>query len=145
MNTEKQTEPSGLGYLVIHATTARGAIPLEGVQVDIYDLLPEPNTRRGDLVRSTVTGRDGNTERIALPTMPRNDSLSPSNGSKPYTSYFVDVQSEGYYVEQFVNVPIFDGITAIQPANLTPLPENGRTDSRTPDAKRFYESEAPDL
>ena len=41
--------------------------------------------------------------------------------------------------------PIFDGIVAVQPADLIPLPENGRTDSRTPDGERFFESTAPDL
>ncbi len=146
MNRETNSAGMGQGYLIIRATTARGAIPLEGIQVDVYDMPREDGKEQGNLVLSTVTGRDGNTDPIPLATPPRSDSLVPGgNGHKPFSTYLVDVRSDGYFAQQYINVPIFDGITAVQPADLIPLSENGRTDSRSPDNERFFESTDPAL
>ena len=150
MDTSERPTPRntnmGQGYLVVHVTTARGAIPLEGAQVNVRDNRPEFETGRGDVIASLVTGNDGNTQPLQLPAPPRSESLQPNNGGeKPYATYHVEVQLEGYYTQNYANVPIFDGIAAIQPADLIPLPENGRTDSRTPDGQRFFESSAPEL
>lgn len=148
MNSDERREngnqTQGQGYLVVHVTTARGAIPLEGAQVNVRNYLPEFEAERGDVIASLVSGRDGNTEPLPLPAPPKSESLRPGT-EKPYSSYNVEVVLEGYYTQNYANVPIFDGIAAIQPADLIPLPENGRTDSRTPDSDRFFESTAPDL
>lgn len=135
---------SGTGFLIVHVTTARGAIPLEGARVEIrsYDLSPTPDT--GDVIASLVSGADGNTVIFPLPAPPRAESLSPG-GPKPYASYVVEIFLEGYRTQTYTGIPIFDGITAIQPADLIPLPENGKPDSYTPDGESFFESAAPDL
>ena len=148
MNLEEQnrSEPStpltGSGALIVHVTTARGSIPLEGATVNVRNY--RADAARGDVIASLVSGRDGNTPPVRLETVPRAASLSPDNGT-PFISYNVEVHQEGYYDQSYINVPIFDGIVAIQPADMIPLPENGRTDSRTPDGQRFFESTAPDL
>ena len=139
-------EKAGQGYLIIRATTARGAIPLEGAEVNVYDLLPDLTPGRGNLIVSVSTDRDGNTVPIPLPAPPRSLTLTPQNGQQPpFSTYLVDVRLDGSFAQQYINVPIFDGITAIQQAELIPLTENGRTDSRSPDGERFFESTAPDL
>ena len=136
----------GQGFLVVHVTTARGAIPLEGALVNVRQEIPNEKEIRGDIIAALTTGNDGNTEPLALPAPRRTQTLTPNHGTqKPYSTYHVEVQLEGYYTQNYANVPIFDGIAAIQPADLIPLPENGRTDSRTPDEDRFFESQAPDL
>ena len=142
MNIEQRP---GYGNLVIHVTTARGAIPLEGAQVMIRNALPPNVPARGDAITTEITDRDGNTRPIRLPTRPREESLRPGNGTPPFQTYQIDVRLEGYYDQNYLNVPIFDGITAIQPVDLIPLSENLRTDSRTPDSQRFFESTAPNL
>ncbi len=145
---ELRQEPAGMGqgFLVVHVTTARGAIPLEGALVNIRQDAPAENGIRGEVIAVQVTGSDGNTNPLTLSAPRRSQSLTPGNGvQKPYATYHVEVQLEGYYTQNYANVPIFDGIAAIQPADLIPLPENGRTDSRTPDGDRFFESQAPDL
>ena len=148
MNTEERTNPengnTGQGYLVVHVTTARGSIPLEGAQVNVRNNDPEFTQARGDVIASLVTGRDGNTKPLPLLAPPRSASMTPNNG-KPFSTYNIEVALEGYFTQSYANVPIFDGIAAVQPADLIPLPENGRTDSRTPDGERFFESTAPDL
>lgn len=142
----KRNENTGQGILVVHVTTARGAIPLEGALVNVRQDAPNENGVRGDVIAALTTGNDGNTEPLTLPAPQRSESLTPNNGAeKPYSTYHVEVQLEGYYTQNYANVPIFDGIAAIQPADLIPLPENGRTDSRTPDGDRFFESESPNL
>ena len=140
------TNDMGQGFLVVHVTTARGAIPLEGALVNVRQDAPNGEGIRGDVIAALVTKNDGNTEPLALPAPRRSQSLTPNHGAqKPYSTYHVEVQLEGYYTQNYANVPIFDGIAAIQPADLIPLPENGRTDSRTPDGDRFFESQSPDL
>jgi hypothetical protein len=149
MNIEQQSSASstiGEGSLIVHVTTARGAIPLEAAQVQVRQYEGEEVSGRGDVIVSAITGRDGNTPRIPLPAPARSESLKPNGGGiPPFTSYIVEVFLEGYYTQSYINVPIFDGITAIQPADMIPLSENNKTDSRTPDGERFYESSAPDL
>ena len=148
MNQEESIVPQkqdmGTGYLIVHVTTARGAIPLEGAQVDIRSYPPDGTEGQGDVIASLVTQRDGNTLPYPLPAPPRADSMRPGNG-RPYSVFLIEVHEDGYYSQTYSNVPIFDGIVAIQPADLIPLPENERTDSRTPDGERFFESTAPDL
>lgn len=149
MNVEQQSDymPStGEGALIVHVTTARGSIPLEGAQVLVRTYGDDGTEGRGDVIASVITGRDGNTPRISLPAPARADSLKPSaNGISPFASYIVEVFLEGYFAQNYINVPIFDGITAIQPADMIPLSENDKTDSRTPDGERFFESSAPNL
>ena len=96
------------------------------------------------MIATLISGRDGNTSRLPLPAPPRTNSLSPGT-TTPYQPYLIEVDTHGYYGQRYINVPIFDGIVAVQPADLIPLPENGRTKSRTPDGERFFESTAPDL
>ena len=142
----RSTDDMGQGFLVVHVTTARGAIPLEGALVNVRQDAPNEEGVRGDVIAALVTGNDGNTEPLTLPAPKRSQSLTPNNGAqKPYSTYHVEVQLEGYYTQNYANVPIFDGIAAIQPADLIPLPENGRTDSRPPNGDRFFESQSPDL
>lgn len=142
-NTET-TDGGGRGYLVIHVTTARGSIPLEGAQVTIRDNLPESEAVRGDVIATLVSGSGGNTAIIPLDAPPRADSMKPG-GPPPFATYIAEIRLEGYRDEVYSGIPIFDGITAIQPADLIPLPENGQTDAFTPDGIRFFESEAPNL
>lgn len=148
MNMEERNEfvsdGGGMGYLIVHVTTARGAIPLEGARVNVRRSDSTEDAPKGEVIASQVSGRDGNTPALSLFAPPRANSQQPGD-KKPYEPYHIEVSLEGFFKQSYANVPIFDGIVAIQPADLIPLPENGRTDSRTPDGERFFESTAPDL
>lgn len=137
-------DATGQGYLIVHTTTARGAIPLEGVQVTLRNYEPEFAADRGDIIRTMITDRSGNTERIALPAPPKNESLVVGN-DHPFAIYNLEAHLEGYRVQYYYALPIFDSITAVQPVDLIPLPENGRDDPFRPSDDRFYESVAPKL
>lgn len=138
---------SGTGYLILHVTTAGGAIPLEGAKIDVKTYTPisdfKPETR-GDTVASPVSGPDGNTVRIPLSAPPKSLSESPGNGT-PYALYSVDATLDGYYSQSYAGIPIFDGITSIQPIILIPLPENGTQGLPREDSIRYFEGATPNL
>ncbi len=132
------------GYLIVHATTARGTIPLEGVMISVRNYTEEPDTARGGVVAARVTGRDGNTERIVLPAPPLGESMT-AGGPRPYAVYNLEATLEGYRSQSYIALPIFEGITAVQPVDMIPLPENGKGDPYRPTEDRFFETEAPRL
>ncbi len=141
MNSENN---SGYGYMIVRVTTARGAIPLEGATVTVHNYDPEFESGRGDIIAVYTTGRSGLTERISLPAPPRELSMSPGGG-KSYGSYNLSVTKEGYFQQYYSGVPIFEGITAIQSADMIPLPDNGQTDNFTVEDNVFFEGESPAL
>lgn len=134
---------SGTGYLTVHVTTARGAIPLEGAQVDVSNYLPEDVPEGGNLIASLVSGRDGNTAVLPLPAPSREESQTPEN-AHPYASYTLEVRMPGYFNNTYIGFPVFDGVTSIQPADLIPLPEDG-TGGTSPGGELYYESSSPEL
>lgn len=144
-NTPINDSTSGQGYLVVHVTTARGAIPLEGAQVTIRSYPPQESATRGDVIATLVSGSDGNTPIIPLAAPPRAESMRPGSAQKPYALYIAEIRLEGYSDQNYSGIPIFDGITAIQPANMIPLPENGQTDGFGPDSTQSFEGGAPNL
>lgn len=125
---------TGTGYLVVQVTTANSAIPLSGASVTVTN-----NEETADVLYELTTGAGGRTERIALPTVPRAESETPGN-AHPYISYNIEVRAPGYETAIYHNVGIFDGITAFQPANLTPIPENGFPDSFTQNRPQLFEN-----
>lgn len=147
MNFESNSAPSALtgeGYLIVHATTARGAIPLEGVQITLRNYEPEFSSTAGDVILTMTTDRSGNTERVSLPAPPKSQSLTSGN-RRPFAIYNLEAHLEGYRTQYYYALPIFDGITAVQPVDLVPLSENGRDEPFRPTEDRFFESEAPNL
>ena len=136
----KDPSMTGVGYVIVTVSTARGAIPLEGAVVRIFNY--ENGGGNGSLIVTTKTDSSGRTARIPLPCPPRSASQSPGNG-RSYATYNIDAQYDGYYNQYYVNVPIFDGVTAIQNVDLVPVAENGRGGQTL--ESRFYETENPTL
>lgn len=128
----------GVGYMQISVSSANGAIPLKDATVRIYEYNPETVASNGELVKTLKTDRQGRTELISLPAPPRSSSLYP-NSQKGYSTYNVEAYLNGYYPQQYINVPIFDGITAIQNIRLIPIAENGRENLTY--ETRFFENE----
>lgn len=135
----------GVGYLVVRVTTARGVIPLGGISVTVRNYNPEFEDGRGAVLTTLVTDRSGNTQRFPLPAPPKELSERPGAKTNPFSSYSVDIDTDGYYKQFYTNVPIFDGVTSVQQADLVPLAENGRTDNIAPDVQIFSESQKPSL
>ena len=126
-----RAESTGVGYLVVKVSTARGAIPLENASVNIRGA----EAVNSGIILSQTTDSSGQTERIALPAPPRILSESPGY-PLPYALYDVDVFLEGYYGQSFKDVAVFDSVTSIQPAVMIPKADNRFTDSYEPAADR---------
>ncbi len=132
----------GEGYLVVRVSTANGAIPLPGAHVTVRG----GEESNSDYYRSFYSGASGLTEKIALPAPLRSLSEDPSNGGiRPYALYSIDVFNDGYVDLSFVNVPVFDTITSIQPANMIPRPDNEYSDSFAPYDTQLIEGENTEL
>ncbi len=104
------------GTLIVQVYTADQALPVSGANVKVTKL-----TEGGEeLIRVMQTDRSGKTEPLLLPAPPSKNSQTPEGGVK-YFNYNIRVDYPGYYTMENLNVPIFDGQTAIQPVALIPL------------------------
>ena len=144
-NSSPSRTPSGEGYLIVQVSTAGGAIPLPGAIVTVRDYDPESGADVGNVISSMVTDRSGKTPVLSLPAPARALSQAPGSSILPYALYSIDVQTDRYYENYYANVPIFDGIVAVQPAVLQALPDNEYTDNKGRNTQIFFESVNPDL
>lgn len=133
----------GTGYLVVKVFTGSGAIPLSDATVTVRNNEPDIEGS-GNVIKTLFTDRSGNTEKIALPTPSKLLSQSPGN-LLPFSTYNIEVFLDRYQSATFQSVPIFDGILSIQPVELVPRVENGKTDNFDPYDQSFFESQAPEL
>ena len=131
---------TGTGYLVVRVTTAGEALPLEGAHVTVYG----DEADFSSIIARLTTGNDGLTPKLALMTPPRSLSESANSPTRSFATYTVTVHKDGYYPLDARSVPIFDGITSVQPADLIPLPQNGYPDSFIPYGSRITEGEILD-
>ncbi|MBE6611757.1 MAG: carboxypeptidase regulatory-like domain-containing protein [Ruminococcaceae bacterium] len=106
------------GFLIVNVSTARGAIPLPGASVTVMFDEPENNS----VFTVVTTDTAGKTDRIELPAPERALSESPGN-SKPYATYTLQIDKAGYYTVTAAGVPVFAGVTSIQPVEMLPLAE----------------------
>ena len=124
------------GRLTIRVRSGDGLIPVEGALVTI--------TKDGAVFAVTTSDNSGNTEIIEIPTPPKSASMTPGVPGLPYSTVFIEVDKDGYYSGQYIEVPIFPDVLTVQPVNLLPLPEffAGDTSEGT---QYFDESEGYDL
>ena len=114
------SEYSETGYLTVRVSTAGGAIPLKNAAVNIRG----GDINDSDVIFSLSTNSDGLTPPVSLPTPPRSTSEYPQSAAPAYALYNIDVFAKGYSPAFFHNVPVFSGITSVQPAILLPEIEN---------------------
>ena len=114
------SEMKNEGFLIVKASTASGAIPVEGVTV-VVSGIDEGNS---DLLFSLITNESGLTKRISLPAPPSTLSSSPNPSATPYSRYNIDVYKDGYYPQHYTGVPIFSGVTAVQRIHVIILVQN---------------------
>lgn len=129
-----------VGYLTVRVTTARGAIPLEMATVAVRGSEPKDSGVQG-VYR---TGRDGLTQKIPLKVPPRENSQAYGL-EDPFYTYTIEVTAKGYASQFYYNVPAFEGISAMQTAELVPLQLNGMPDRFNYNGGRYFERENPDL
>lgn len=113
-----------IGYLIIQARTADGAVPLRGAEIRILD-------DEGRTVRELTTDESGETEVVSLETVDKSLSLNPDYAGLPFITYDVLVRAAGFNSLYISEIPIYEGETAIQPAPLVPMQETQRSPTVT--------------
>ena len=109
---------SGKGFLTFQVYTADGALPIEGANIIVTKLTPDGE----ELIKVLRTNRSGKTEPLALLAPPAENSLTYEDKGTRFYKYNIRVDYPGYYTMENLDVPIFEGQTAIQPIALIPLP-----------------------
>ena len=128
-----------IGFLIVNVKTANGALPVEGASVTIYanEIKNDELLLDSDVIYNLKTDKNGKTPKVALKTKNKDLSLSYEN-SFPYLTYNVYVTKDGYYDSTYLEVPIFQGITSLQDADLIPLSEFASPTDPIPNSTRQY-------
>ena len=103
------------GFLQVFVRTADGSLPVPAARVRIYG---------NGTDRTEYTDRSGKTPWVSLPAPAAALSLSAENRA-PFALYSVRVEKEGFYTQTTEKVPVFDGISSLQPVHLIGLAEYG--------------------
>ena len=122
------------GTLLFQVTGGQGAFPVPNARITIAKVLDD----RLSLSVTLLTDENGKTEPISLPAPRRELPQSPHNGIV-YASYQAKVTADGYIPTEIRDLPVFDGITTIQPVNLT------ADFGQPPNTIEEIEDKAPDL
>lgn len=115
---DRNERDTAFGTLVVRVFTAREALPV----ADALVLISRRIDGNPTLQWSGRTDVSGNTPEIQLPTPEASLSEEPGH-VHPYASYDIEVDQDGFYTAVFRNVPIFAGVTAVQPVEMVPLPQ----------------------
>ena len=127
------TENPAFGTLIFQVTGGQGAFPVAGATVTITKPLDE---RLGISVTVT-TDESGKTPPLSLPAPSRELSQSPNNGIV-YAAYQAEISAPNHVTTKIRDLPVFDGITTIQPVSLSPdfgqnTPETEEIEDKEPD------------
>ena len=128
------TENPAFGTLIFQVTGGQGAFPIPGATITITKPLNELTS----LSITVLTDESGKTEPISLPAPDRALSQSPNNGIV-YAAYQAHITAPGYVTTEIRDLPVFDGITTIQPVSLSP--DFGQNTTETEE----IEDKEPDL
>ena len=115
--TDPQSPYTNEGRLVVNVFTAGGAFPIPNASVLIQGA--EPATR--GISYTVLTDESGRTAPITLPAPSAQSSLSPGLPN-PFSVYNIIVQKDGYYTHEARQIPVFQNVISIQPAEMIPLP-----------------------
>ena len=107
-------ENPAFGTLLFQVTGGQGSVPIEGATVVISKRLPNGHT----LSVTTVTDESGKTAEFSLPAPRREKSQTPG-GTDVFATYDALISAPGTVAVVVHDIPIFDGITTIQPVALS--------------------------
>lgn len=113
-----------IGYLTIQARTAHDAVPLSGVRISISD-------DQDHTIYQLTTDESGETQAVPLETLDKSFSQNAYFTGTPFISYRVHAQAAGFHPLSVLELPIYEGETAILPLALVPSQEPQRTPSET--------------
>ena len=119
MLIKMQVDSGDIGELQVNVVDSNNA-PVQGAKVIIRRprQLGDQQQNQVQEVEQLRTDVSGQTEVVDLDTPPLDLSLNESNELKPYANYDVEVDAEGYEVENIENVEILSNELSIQNVKL---------------------------
>lgn len=129
------------GYIITNVRTARGAIPIKGAMVTVSRVKDDAV----EIISIEHTDSGGATPKIKVETPPKEYTFDPNSDEKPYASYMIDTDMEGYYGVRNINIPVYADVVSIQTVDLIPVAEYAGRDIYPEDELRFNESTPPNL
>ena len=114
-----QEQYSEYGKLRIETTSGNRSVPVE----DVLVIVTRGSETPAEVIAVLMTDSSGATRTLEIPAPSRQRSESPTDRT---VSAFVNITAfkKGYYEVENRNIPIFTGVTSIQPVNMIPLPLN---------------------
>ncbi len=104
------------GTLRFRVYTARGALPVEGVNIEIS----KPIGGGNHVFYSLTTDNSGLTRIVSLPAPPKELSETPDSDVQPFAMYNVDVAAAGFNSVAIRDLPVFEGVLSLQNISLVP-------------------------
>lgn len=133
LNTEPSNPQNESGYIVVAVRTADGALPIENAVVTVKD-------SSQNILYVVFTDNSGKTPKLRVIAPARQNSQSPNTNEPPFYTYNIDTDKPGYISVRNQSVPVYPGVTSIQPVELLAQPEGVTEPGFT-----YNESGTPDL
>ena len=103
------------GTLIFQVPGEQGAFPVPNAPL----LLTKQLNDQQSLSFTVVTDESGKTAPVSLPAPSRELSQRPGNGIV-FATYQAEISAPNYVTTKIRDLPVFDGITTIQPVSLSP-------------------------
>ena len=110
-----RSQNPAFGTLIFQVTGGQGAFPVPNATI----LLTKQLNDQQSLSFTVVTDESGKTAPVSLPAPSRELSQRPGNGIV-FATYQAKISAPNYVTTEIRDLPVFDGITTIQPVSLSP-------------------------
>lgn len=128
-----ESKNQGKGTLKVQAFSGREAFPIVNARV----VVSKDFENESHIFFDDLTDTSGIVENMML-SSPSKDVAQRDNTILPYSTYSIRVTHPYFITTVYENVPVFDGITSIQPVNMIP-----RTGTPTDDKEIVYTEQEP--
>ena len=104
------------GYILVYTYTSKARIPLRDVAVMVTD-------GNNKVISMGLTDKNGKFGPVAVSVPERQESLTPSNSERPYSTVNLHAQAEYFEQIEADNVQVFANTVTTQNFEMIPLAE----------------------
>lgn len=108
-NIQNQT-----GELTALVTSLRSIYPVKDAKVTVFTGNPD----NMNVIDTSFTDESGRSKSFVLSAPDKDLSQNSSTSSKPYSSYNMLIQADGYIDNIHLNIPVFSGVNSLQNSNM---------------------------
>lgn len=108
------------GFIFFQVSTIDNAVPIKGAKVQIS----KDFGNRTEIFYELETDESGRTAIVPIPAPPKQFSLVPELSAQPFATYDATIKYGENGIRKMYNIPVFAGMTSIQPYVITPSPDD---------------------